>query len=189
MVDVSTYKRIAIISSVGTVEGQSNSYQQKTSASSIADGVTGVFNEVMLSKGFSVVERSDFDTVLKEQKFQSDWGGDSTRRAAEIGKALNVPAILIVRVSRASWRQRYGYNPSTGTTLPDIDVNTSISAKLVDVERAAIVWQATYAGEQPGSNADAFQSVIEICARGVANAFPTLDPNAAALPPQPPAKP
>src|SRR5436309_2220198 len=59
--------------------------------------VEDVFLEALLAKGHAVVARSDVESLFKEKKFQGS--GLTEEQATAVGKFLNVPAVLVVRVT------------------------------------------------------------------------------------------
>jgi hypothetical protein len=75
----------------------------------------------LMKKGYTVVERSQVKALLKEQEFQaSDLASD--QGAAKAGQILNVPAVMTIDIPKYSKEKM------------------SMSAKLIDVETAAILW-------------------------------------------------
>ena len=58
------------------------------------------FLQVLIEKGYSLVSRSDMASVMKEQTFQRS--GVTEDNAAALGKLLNVPAVLVVRITRCT---------------------------------------------------------------------------------------
>ncbi len=80
----------------------------------------------LLRRGYTPIERQQVQAILQEQEFQA---GDLTSdaEAARAGRILNVPAVLIVNMP--SWGDR-------------IDM----TAKLVDVEDASILWMGSGSG-------------------------------------------
>ena len=83
--------------------------------------IANMFVMELMKKGYTVVERSQVKTILKEQEFQaSDLTSD--QGAAKAGQILNVPAVLTIDIPK------YG------------NEKMSMSAKLIDVQSAAILW-------------------------------------------------
>lgn len=110
--DFSQVQRVAVVAIEGA--GGSEAAQNQVGA---------MFNESLLRKGYSPVERSQVREIMDEQDFaQSD--RTSAEGAAEAGRILNVDAALTVNV------------PEYGDT-------TSISVQMIDVETAAILWTAS----------------------------------------------
>lgn len=88
--------------------------------------VAAMFNEVLLRKGYSPVERAQVREIIDEQNF-SNSQATSNQGAAELGRILNVDAVVTANV------------PEYGETM-------SISAQMMDVETAAILWTASGSG-------------------------------------------
>jgi len=101
------------------VQGQLKS---EASKNQIAD----FFSMELLKKGYSPIERTQVQSILTEQQFQAS---EVTRadEAAQAGRILNVPAVLLVNV-------------------PAFGENISITAKLIDVEDGSILWMGTGTG-------------------------------------------
>jgi len=79
-----------------------------------------------LKKGYAPVERNQVQQLLREQQFQAS-DVTTIEGAARAGKVLNVPAVVIVNV-------------------PEFGENVSITAKLVNVEDASILWMGSGQG-------------------------------------------
>ena len=62
------------------------------------------FLQVLIEKGYSLVSRSDMASVMKEQTFQRS--GVTEDNAAALGKLLNVPAVLVVRITQCTARHQ-----------------------------------------------------------------------------------
>ncbi len=110
--DFSKVTKVAVVDVQGAVEGEAAKGQ-------IAD----FMNMALLQKGYSPVERTQVDTLLKEQDFQIS-GLTSKEGVAQAGKILNVPAVIIVNV-------------------PKFDEEMSITAKMIDTEDGSILWVGT----------------------------------------------
>jgi len=74
----------------------------------------------LLKKGYSPVERAQVENLLEEQKFQlSDV--TSQEQIAQAGKILNVPAVIVINI-------------------PNFKEEISMTAKMIDVQDASIIW-------------------------------------------------
>jgi hypothetical protein len=101
--------KIAIVAVEGAVKSE-------TAKNQIAD----LFAMEFLKKGFAPVERTQVKALLEDQQIQAPdliTGAD----AAQVGKILNVPAVLIINI------------PHFGNEI-------SITAKMVDIEDGTILW-------------------------------------------------
>ncbi len=102
--------KVAIVEVTGRVYGDAAKNQ-----------ISNMFVMELMKKGYTVVERSQVKALLKEQEFQaSDLASD--QGAAKAGRILNVPAVMTIDIPK------YG------------NEKMSMSAKLIDVETAAILW-------------------------------------------------
>ena len=95
-------------------------------------GIEDEFISVLLDKGYNVSSRSDVEKVVKEISFQKSGLTDlSNEDAAEIGKILNVPSVIIVHITDL-YTKRY----KSGAPY----VQASMGARIVKVETAEILW-------------------------------------------------
>jgi hypothetical protein len=101
--------KIAIVTVEGAIESESAKNQ-------IAD----LFAAEFLKKGFAPLERTQVKAKLEEQQLQSSELITEVG-TAEIGKILNVPAVLIV-------------------IIPHFGKEISMTAKLVDITDGSILW-------------------------------------------------
>jgi len=109
--DFSTIERTAVVS-VDGIGGQA-----------ARDQVASMFNQAMLGRGYSPVERSQIKEVLSEQDFsRSDV--TSASGAARAGEILNVDSVMLVNV-------------------PEFGDDMSMSAQMVDVQNGTILWSAS----------------------------------------------
>lgn len=93
----------------------------------VQNEVADLFAMELLKRGYDVVERNQVDKILKEQGFQTS-GATSALDPAEMGRILNVGAILIVNV-------------------PTLGQQISMTAKMTEVETASIVWMGEGTGK------------------------------------------
>jgi len=93
----------------------------------VQNEVADLFAMELLKRGYNVVERNQVDKILDEQGFQRS-GATSALDPVEIGRILNVGAILIVNV-------------------PRLGQQISMTAKMTEVETASIVWMGEGTGK------------------------------------------
>ena len=88
--------------------------------------IADFFGMELLKKGYTVVERQQIQALLKEQEFQAS---DLTRAedAARAGRILNIPVVLVVNI------------PKYGEEM-------NMTAKMIDVEDAGVLWMGTASG-------------------------------------------
>ncbi|MFV8836040.1 CsgG/HfaB family protein [Aquisalimonas sp.] len=110
--DFASVERVAVVA----VEGADGSEAAQNQ-------VAGMFNESLLRKGYSPVERSQIREVMDEQDFQHS-DATTTSGAAELGRILNVDTAIVVNV------------PQYGDSM-------SMSAQMIDVDNGAVVWSAS----------------------------------------------
>ena len=108
--DFGKIDKIAIVEVTGRVYGEA-----------AKNRVSDLFAMKLMEKGYKLIERKNIKTLLKEQQFQaSDLA--SKEGAAKAGRILNVPAVLIIDIPKYSGGKM------------------DMTAKLIDVETAAILW-------------------------------------------------
>ena len=107
--DFSMLDKVAIVAVEGAVKSEPAKNQ-----------IAELFAMEFLKKGFAPVERTQVKALLEEQQLQaSDLITEAG--AAEVGKILNVPAVLIINI-------------------PHFGDEISITAKMVDIEDGTILW-------------------------------------------------
>jgi|GEM_PF-5671366 len=152
-------------------------YLENLSGNYVQDGVLRLvedeFMRSILQRGYVLAARSDIDRVLREQRLQSS--GVTEEAIARVGRALNVPAIIIVSVNSISTSQRRPpalYNPSATYYRTTI----AVSARLVGAERAEVLWISSFTddwdsdssgGDRRDIEARALQYVASIVANGL----------------------
>ena len=88
--------------------------------------IADFFGMELMKKGYTVVERAQVQTLLDEQEFQaSDLTG--TVDAAKAGRILNIPVVFVVNI-------------------PKYNEEMSMTAKMIDVEDASILWMGSASG-------------------------------------------
>jgi hypothetical protein len=102
--------RVAIVEVSGRIYGEA-----------AKDQIANMFTMELMKKGYTVVERTQVKAILKEQEFQASDLADP-QGAAKAGKILNVPAVMMISIPK------YG------------NEKINVTAKLIDVQTAAILW-------------------------------------------------
>jgi hypothetical protein len=127
--------KIAVLNVSGAVRGDAAKNQ-------IAD----FFNMELIRRGYTPVERSEVQKLLKEQDFQaSDITSDAD--AAKAGRILNVSAVLLVNI-------------------PTYKEEMNMTAKIVDVQDGSILW----AGSAFGSTGKTLSTIVGAAAGAAAGA-------------------
>lgn len=163
------------------------------------------FTMEIISKGYSVVSRSDVQRVVQELKFQGSSGltDGGERAAAKVGKILNVPGIVLVGVNNVAEREHYtpassGYTRnkkgevsaySNGPSTMMIS-SAAVSARLVDVQTTDVLWvgqASSGGGDSPlsilqsgfGDGMGGAENMAHILAVRVAKTYPPRFPKPA----------
>ena len=134
------------------------------------------FVQVLLQKGYSLVSRSDIQSVVKEQQFQR--AGLTEDNAAALGKLLNVPAVMVLKITECTAESQR--DPRTG--LPIWIGRASLGARLISVESGNIWWTGkhTESGQVRGRGEASL--VLADVAKNIAMAFPDKAPAKAVRP-------
>lgn len=99
--------------------------------------VEDAFIQVLTQKRYQLVSRSDLQSIAKEQQFQQS--GLTEDNAVSVDKLLNVPAVLIVRITDFSTETREA--PSRQEQQrPSSITRVGIGARLVDVGSGQLIW-------------------------------------------------
>jgi hypothetical protein len=114
-IDVSGITKVAVVDVYGDIEGE-------TAKNQIAD----FFGIELLRKGFEPVERSQLQSLLKEQQFQN-LNVTATTDAVKAGQILNVSAVIVVNVQSGD--------------------EMSMTAKMIDVGKGTMLWMGSGASE------------------------------------------
>lgn len=113
--DFSKIDKVAVLAVQGTIMSEAAKNQ-------ISDFVV----MELLKKGYAPIERVQVKKLLTEQRFQAS-EVTSDEDAAQAGRVLNVPAVLIVNI-------------------PNFKEDISMTIKLIDVEDGSILWMGSGTG-------------------------------------------
>lgn len=117
--DFASVKRVAVVA----VEGAGGN-------TAAQNQVAGMFNQTLLRKGYSPVERQQVRAIMDEQKFQQS-DATSPSGAARLGQILNVDAAVTINI-------------------PEYGERMSITVQMIDVNSAAIIWTASGSADTRG---------------------------------------
>ncbi len=112
------------------------------------DRISDLFAMKLMEKGYTFIERKNIKALLKEQQFQSS-DLASKDNVAKAGRILNVPAIMIISIPKYSGGKM------------------DVTAKIVDVESAAVLWQGMGSGDT-GKALSTFVGAVAGVAAGAA---------------------
>ena len=158
--DPKTLVKLAVL--VAVEEGRRNpqTNQQRV--------VEDEFIKTLIGKGYSIVSRSDMKLVTREQQLQKS--GLTDDNAVAIGKLLNVPAVMVVRITEAGIENQRGPAAKRPVTV----ARAALSARLMSVENGLILWTGTHLESGVGRS-DVLAGVADV-ARTLAGSFPDHDP-------------
>lgn len=125
------------------------------------------FISVLLSKGYSIASRSDTESIRDEMKFQRS--GLTDKDAAEVGKMLNVPAVLIVSVTQFEGKSK-SYRFSRQTYRYYV-TRAAMGARLISVEKGEVLWIGSHNDEYRSEDRGGTDALSGL-ARTIATGFP-----------------
>lgn len=150
--------KLAVIAYTEERRGQSQSDQQRL--------VEDIFVQTLLDRGHLVVARSDLKSVLTEQELENSGLTDSN--AVALGKLLNVPAVLVIRITEyALETQRASSNNTRVQTA-----RATVGARLISVDTGGIWWQGTHSLSDAVQVKGELVQVLAQVAERLARAFP-----------------
>jgi hypothetical protein len=126
-------EKVAILEVSGAVAGDAAKNQ-----------IGSFFEMELIKRGYTPVERSRVQALLKEQEFQAS-DITSSEGAARAGHILNVPAVMLI-------------------SIPKYKQEMSMTAKMIDVEDGGILW----IGNGSGSTGKTFSTILGAAAGAAA---------------------
>jgi len=134
--DFGQIDKVAVLDVAGRVRGDA-----------VKNQISDFFAMELMKKGYTPVERSKVQTLLKEQKFQAS---DVTTAdgAARAGRILNVPAVIMVNI-------------------PTYKEEINMTAKMVNVEDGSILW----VGSGSGTTGKTFSTILGAAAGATGGAL------------------
>lgn len=153
------------------VDSTITSSRQMRTPNPIVAQVEDLFLRGLIARGYRMVSRTDNQFLLAEIKFQQS--GATEAGAAELGRMLNIPAVVIVRINEhANWSEmvRVKYQDGSTKSVREYRARTTIAARLVSVEQAEVLWASSQT--ESGRVNDSTGTMAGEAARKVVAAFP-----------------
>lgn len=173
------YKRIAIY-----VEDRTNSLKKKeyrysflklrqsvSNQEGVLRQIEDEFMRTIMSKGYILATRSDIEKISKEVNFQDSNVSESIISAK--ARAINVSGVLIVSINEINTSQYVplvSYLIKTNREYYKTAIN--ISARLINTERAQVMWISSYSKSFPINNTGDINKYLISVANIVASGFP-----------------
>ena len=129
----STLDKIAVLEVSGAVRGDA-----------VKNQIGDFFSMELMKRGYTPVERTQVQALLKEQQFQAS-GVTSDQDAAKAGRILNVPAVMLINI-------------------PTYKEEINMTAKIVSVEDGSVLW----IGNGSGSTGKTFATFLGAAAGAAA---------------------
>lgn len=134
--DFSSVTKVAVLTPTGDVYNEA-----------VKNQIANMFQMELMRKGYRCVERTEIQRVIKEQEFQAS-GITSADQAAQAGRVLNVPVVMLVSV-------------------PEFEQKISVTAKLVSVEEGDLLWLGSGYGNTGKTASTIFGAVVGAAAGAV----------------------
>lgn len=133
--------------------------------------VEDAFMRAIMAKGYILAARSDVDEVVRELRFQAR--GYTAQDVMRIGNMLNVTGLVIASIDNTSMRSE-SYQRKDGSRNTVYYSDATVSARLVSVQQAEVLWIASYTGSRYiGEGSRDQYAGIPSAANVVANSFPS----------------
>lgn len=146
----------------------------------IAGRVETEFLHCLNAKGYQPrATQSELSEIQRELKFQQS--GWTDRNGADIGRMLNVSAVLMVRVLDCPV---YKYQPMLRSSENEVrwKASPAVSARLIDSETAGVLWNGDYQGSLEIHDRDFTVDAIAKASNFIANTFSAQRSSAATQP-------
>lgn len=147
--------------------------------------IEDAFAQELFRKGYALASRSDIEAVMKELHFQQS--GLTDAGAAQVGRFLNVPAVLVVSITdnrtESKPAQFLGLPLQVtqgGQPLRNYRAHAAISARLIAVESADWLWLGNHSGSVDVSDEQHANEALVPVAAAVAQTFPARKPGPSA---------
>ena len=159
--------KIAIITEKGSQSRVSGGGDRNPALTGLED----VFIAAAFKKGYRVSDRSDVDRVLQEIRFQQS--GLTEADAAKLGRMLNVPAVLIVRITGSGVDSQPTGLIINGRNQYRCTAWCKMSARLISVEKAEVLGLASYSAAMATDSINNDRPAIDFAAGNLAAALPS----------------
>lgn len=150
--------KLAVIASTNARDLESQSARQRL--------VEDIFVETLLDRGHVVVARSDIRSVLREQRLAES--GLTDDHVVALGKLLNVPAVLVVRITEYALEANFDPRRNNRTQT----ARATVGVRLISVKTGAIWWQGTHSLSDTVKLRSEQLLVLAQVAERLARAFP-----------------
>lgn len=121
-----------------------------------ADGVADILVTGLVQSGeYTVVERREIESVLREQNFGTS-GRIDPSTAAEVGRILGVDAVIIGSVTHFDIQERGGGGGflGVGGSAKRTDADVGLNVRVVDTNTAEILYSTAGKGNQNQSDSE-----------------------------------
>ncbi|HVY60327.1 MAG TPA: CsgG/HfaB family protein, partial [Planctomycetota bacterium] len=135
------------------------------------DTVQDQFEQVLISKEYAVASRSELQSVMKELKFQNSGLTDESQ-AAEVGKLMNVDAVILVKVADPTIDAVQSYNSFNGQTRVDYTARASISVRMIGVQNSQLLLSGSHRLKERVDGPDGASDVVRHVGIALARSMP-----------------
>lgn len=156
--------------------GSSRGGQQRTDEERLVEDKLGI---LLSNKGYALVSRSDLEALMREKSLRES--GLTEENVAELGKLLNVPAVMVVRITECEanefQKKTSGAKSKTGTrrvgTTTRANMATAaLGARLISVQTGEVLWCRTAIDAQEVEGKLESSEVLAKVAKKIGDALP-----------------
>jgi hypothetical protein len=145
--------------------------QQRTDQQRLVEDKLGI---QLGKKGYTLVSRSDLQAVMQEKRFQQS--GLTEENVTELGKLLNIPAVMVVRITDCE-AEDYQKKSGSRSTMRATMATAALGARLVSVETGEVVWcRAGIDSQEVGGKLEATELLSKV-AKKICDALPSRGAN------------
>jgi hypothetical protein len=168
--NVASYKTVAVevkIPNTSTYLAGNNVHRDEA-----LSAMASVVSELLLQKGYTVMERADMDRIIQEQKLQGS--GYTASQAAEFGDAASGRGLFIVTLTSATQEWKQGEQGQQGR----YEYKAKVTIQLNDALKGTRLWSKSSGGGMFGTLGSMFGdssnpiAAIENEVRAVAKQIP-----------------
>ncbi len=131
--------------------------------------VEDAFLGTLIEKNYEVAVRSDLEQLLNEQLLQKSGLTDSD--SVQLGKLLNVSAVMVVHISELTLGAGPTRLPGKGAVDNLRLATVSLGARLIDVSTGSVLWTGTHRVELQVVGQRATDAIVK-CAEELVDVFP-----------------
>jgi curli biogenesis system outer membrane secretion channel CsgG len=140
--------------------------QQRLNQERLVEDKLGI---LLGKKGYAQVSRSDLEAVMQEKRFQES--GLTEEDVSALGKLLNIPAVLVVRIT-AYESEEFQKKPGSRASPRATMATAALGARLVSVETGEVLWCRTDIESEEVKSRLETSDILSKAVKKIADALP-----------------